>query len=328
MIVRQDAIKKVDKTTILFFPTLDCNLRCSYCNYYSNQNSFCPDKGKARAIKPVRHWFEWITFFEQYRPYHLEFSGGEPLLYRDFAKLIAHITYTSTWAITSNGLLDIPDGLDLSKCISWTNSFHEYTGDRLDTFERNLEMLTNSGCKPSVTIVATPNNLKEKEIKYFTEQKYRVNLLRVIAKDVDWDTEHKAQWEKLQNIVSANHRVMLVIDQTTFDSYNFRTWDMCEAGITYFMASADGTIYRCYSDFIRDKPKGQMFETTLNKKAEPCKELCFSCGKDQEQKKYNLRRIIMPEELYGPVTGDEVFHPTPIDPIDLCVSRPKPMGKE
>jgi MoaA/NifB/PqqE/SkfB family radical SAM enzyme len=81
-------------------PTLRCNLRCEFCRFVSNGDVF----GKADWL-PVEAWLDIIDQVAPYRPY-LCFTGGEPTLYPELGKLIAHAKARGLFTVlTTNGTM-------------------------------------------------------------------------------------------------------------------------------------------------------------------------------------------------------------------------------
>jgi MoaA/NifB/PqqE/SkfB family radical SAM enzyme len=79
-------------------PTLRCNLRCEFCRFVSNGDVF----GKADWL-PVEAWLDIIDQVAPYHPY-LCLTGGEPTLYPDLPKLIAHAKARGLFTVlTTNG---------------------------------------------------------------------------------------------------------------------------------------------------------------------------------------------------------------------------------
>jgi MoaA/NifB/PqqE/SkfB family radical SAM enzyme len=79
-------------------PTLRCNLRCEFCRFVSNGDVF----GKADWL-PIEAWLDIIDQVAPYRPY-LCLTGGEPTLYPELAKLIAHAKARGLFTVlTTNG---------------------------------------------------------------------------------------------------------------------------------------------------------------------------------------------------------------------------------
>ncbi|MEM2144665.1 MAG: radical SAM protein [Candidatus Jordarchaeaceae archaeon] len=78
--------------------TNTCNLKCKYC--YANSNRY-------NALKDIslENWINILTECHKRGLRAVEVTGGEPLLYRDFLKLLEFISKLFIFEINTNGLL-------------------------------------------------------------------------------------------------------------------------------------------------------------------------------------------------------------------------------
>jgi hypothetical protein len=151
--------------------------------------------------------------------------------------------------------------------------------------------------KPSVSLVVRPDELDkvEKWTKYFTEKNNVVNLLPELNPGVDW--RGTPEWKRLESISKKYKRVNLIDDESIPKSFEFKKYDYCTAGMHYFCAISDGTIYRCYSDMIRGDSIGNIFEFRPDTEPRRCGKECLGCAIDHRQEKWNEpSRLIIPEE--------------------------------
>jgi len=239
--------------------------------------------GKDHELGRELRWFEWLVYFSRLRPYKLELTGGEPTLWGDLPEFVAHIPEGCYWAVTSNTLAGVTGQVPLRRCTDWTASFH---GKQLEKFTENLFRTARAGLPPSVSLVATPDNLDEVErlLAHF-EGKFRVNLLRELNPGVDWDGENREDWIRLRDMAQA-HKANLVVEEIP-PSYDFPTWKTCDAGHKYICAAPDGTVYRCYSDMMLrpEEPMGHISDFEPLPPGSPCGKPCAGCAADFRQKK-------------------------------------------
>jgi len=226
-------------------------------------------------------WWEWLKGLERFRPYHLEFSGGEPLLYKDFKTLIAHIPRDSTWAITSNSLLDV-SGIDMEKCICWTASYHWKNEDK---FLDNMKRLNWSGIRPKISIVVEKNKFDEciEKAWFFKHKGFGVNLLRELNEGVNW--EGSKEWEKLIELRSAGFNV---VEEDIPAKYEFSRGYICDAGKTYFAVMPDGKVYTCYSAAMCGESIGNIFDVIPKIDSFECFHECMACAMDY---KFRIKKI-------------------------------------
>ena len=266
--------------TFLFIPTMRCNLACPYCHFKPDAHGF-DGYGKFHKIDVELPWWQWLRDLERFRPYFLEFTGGEPLMWKNFKVFIAHLPYDAKWAITSNTLLDV-SGIDLAKCVSWTASFHYGQSAR---FIENLECLGRC-VKPSVSLVVEKARLERALVmaRYFAGRGYRVNLLRQLTPDIDWRIG--SEWDALKQ--QARQCGYNLVEDDIPPAYEFPKGFYCEAGTNYFCAMPDGKVYRCYSQAMLGEPLGSMADFEPLKEATECHVSCLGCAKDFAARKKKI----------------------------------------
>ncbi len=218
-------------------------------------------------------WHEWKCHLEKITPYHLEMSGGEPLLYNGIVDLIKNINTASTWAITSNTLLYDP-ALDLSRCKHWTASWHGY---KKEQFIENVVAIDDRGCPLSVSIVVEFANVDKwlQDAYDFRNLGLQVNLLRELNKNVDWNGTK--EWQK---VVEMRRYGFNVVEDDIPASYTFQRGFMCGGGADYLCAMPDGQAFRCYSEAMLGEPIGHIGEVELQGKEYECKSKCLACALD------------------------------------------------
>jgi MoaA/NifB/PqqE/SkfB family radical SAM enzyme len=270
------------KNTFLMMPTMRCNFSgapgCVYCHFkvqaIKDDVYSWKGYGKIHHIEREVRWFDWLRYLDRFRPYHLEFSGGEPLMYKDFKQLVAHIPDGSTWAITSNTILDTA-GISPVNCVAWTASYH---GMRKNIFLDGLDNLRRHGFHPSVSIVAEFKKIDQAVIDamFFHGKGYQVNLLRELNPGVNW--EHTKEWHALEAMQKLGFNV---VEADIPPKYEFESGFECTAGQNYFCAMPDGSIYPCYSRAMDTvMPLGFIEDFQPLSKAQECRSKCMGCALD------------------------------------------------
>jgi len=269
--------------TFLFIPTMRCNLACHYCHFRPDKGGF-EGYGKYHPLDSELRSWEWLAALERFRPYFLEITGGEPLMWKDFKDFIALLPPDATWAITSNSLLAV-EGCDLSKCLSWTASFHY--GHSVE-FAKTLRNLSRS-IKPRVSLVVEKEQVERDIIlaRLFAGNGYGVNLLRELNPGVDW--QKGPQWSKLK--AESTARGFNLVEEDIPPSYNFPQGHLCKAGMRYFCAMPDGKVYRCYSHAMLGEPLGYIGDFEPLTEAADCYVPCLGCAKDFAARKVKIADV-------------------------------------
>ena len=129
-----------EKTKIYFIPTWQCPLQCGYCDYRTVSAGRGGDEGNGYKLECFGNDYyieseidynDWLCSLNIYKPFHLEITGGEPLMYEGFPELINGLPEGCTWAVTANTLLSSEiKKLHFDKCPSWTASYHDVAKDK------------------------------------------------------------------------------------------------------------------------------------------------------------------------------------------------------
>ena len=93
----------------VLFPTLECNLRCSYCYLHGKKTRPIVD-----SLKGVHYWNEWIDGLKWFEKNvceidSIDFSGGEPFLYKDIIPLLKGLLQKYGRLNLTSNLEKIPD---------------------------------------------------------------------------------------------------------------------------------------------------------------------------------------------------------------------------
>lgn len=268
----------------LFFPTMRCNLKCSYCHFKVDLQDGAytwAGYGKEHVIEKEVSAEEMILFLSPFAPYHVEMTGGEPTIWRDFKKFVSMIPHGSTWAVTSNTLGNVAE-IDFSKCKSWTASWH---GVNFDKFMDNVKSIKGRYPFISVSIVIQKEKFLEglNSVFLFASQGIRPNVLRELNPGVDW--RGTKEWELLSNIKKCG---VNVVEEDIPPSFDFEKGYACEGGVSYFAVMPDGTLYRCYSDAMRNQPIGTIHGFERETELYECKKECLGCAMDHKARRKKI----------------------------------------
>lgn len=267
---------------VLMMPTMRCNLTCDYCHFRVDQaaksyhwTGYGKDHEVPQEVDPA----DLIKFVNKIGAAHYEFTGGEPLLYKGFKDLILNLPAGSTWAITSNTLID-PAGIDMSKCKFWTASYHA-GGDR-DKFKEHIRYLRDTFGRVAVSFVVPFDDVREtltKAVMMRAELQVQTNLLRELNPGVSWtDTD---EWSMLIGMRAMGFNV---VEDDIPEAYVFDKGWLCHGGEDYICVMPEGNVYRCYSEAMDGKPIGTVTDFELAKEPYDCYRECYGCAFDHKSR--------------------------------------------
>lgn len=265
-------------TTVLFFPTMRCQLKCEYCHFKTEARKIpytWSGYGKEHVIEREVEAQDVLKFLEPFLPYHIEFSGGEPLLWEGFKEFVAGVPAGGRWAITSNTLEPVDD-IDFKRCMCWTASCHHDT----PRFRENIAKV-RAHVPVGVSFVVRKDmddiRAKEKIALEYQVLGVRPNILRELNPGVDWVPSK--EWDAVLDM-RVNHNFHVVEDEIPPD-YNFKSGFLCYAGQRYMAIMPDGQVYRCYSDAMDGESMGSVAKgVLLYVAAHECRRPCFGCALD------------------------------------------------
>lgn len=142
-----------------------CNLRCPHCFMRSGQ----PFKNEL----PKDEWLRILSEFKAEGGESVTFSGGEPLMNRDFDAILRHAsTIGLATTVLSNGILWTKDRIDalapfISEIQISIDGFDEDSNAKIrgvghfDRVVRNVILMANSGIRTSVATTFTFKNLQD-----------------------------------------------------------------------------------------------------------------------------------------------------------------------
>jgi len=268
---------------ILLYPTMRCNLKCPYCHFGVEHQ----ERGYTWSGYEKDHYIEseispdrFLKFIKDNAPMHIEFSGGEPTLYKGFKRLVNMLPCGCSWAITSNTLTDI-QGVDFEKCISWTASGHVYN----DIFKKNIAYIKSKTPNVSVSMVMTMKGFDKcvQRAQGLAELRIRVNLLRELNPGVNW--EKTKEWETLVKMRAWGYNV---VEDDIPGSFEFDSGYMCRGGSEYIAIMPDGLVYRCYSEAMNGQPIGKVKNFKFEPEPFKCDRPCLGCGEDHKARLFKL----------------------------------------
>lgn len=236
-----------------------CNLRCEYCffDYYNKEN---PLVGKYSPEEIYQ------KFKETRKNWYLFLSGGEPLLYPNFNKLVNllrqdHGIQIST-NLSNNKVKSFAEEVGPENICLINASLHipEKNKNSLKKFIQNYHILREKGFEIMVSYVTYPPllpTLKE-DFKKLKEEGisnlHPITFQGVYNKKI-YPKEYTINELKLIDSLSLEPFERLITkDETYFKGLE------CRAGRDYFYMELDGEVYNCAT--IR-KSHGNLFEGTF-----------------------------------------------------------------
>ena len=275
-------------TIVLFFPTMRCQLKCEYCHFKTEAHKIpytWSGYDKEHKIEQEIGAKEALAFLEPFLPYHIEFSGGEPLLWQGFKEFVTGIPPGGRWAITSNTLESV-DEIDFKRCMCWTASCHH----DIPRFRDNMAMVRDKvPCSVSFVVRKDMRDIgaKAKVAQEYQDMGIRPNILRELNPGVSW--EGSKEWEVVQALRFKGYHV---VEEEIPPDYNFKSGFLCYAGQRYMTIMPDGKVYRCYSEAMTGDPIGNI-GTPFRFDMEPheCWRPCFGCSVDYHAHLKKLEKV-------------------------------------
>jgi len=272
----------------LVLPTMRCQLQCKYCHFTWHKEGggyIWTGYQKAHEIKREMDAQELLVALAPFAPYHVEFTGGEPLLWDGFVEFVAHVPEGSQWAITSNSLLAKTREIDLSRCTNWTASYHETA---IDKFVDNLIALRERFPHIAVSQVVRKETVYAclEKAELFSALGFQPNLLRELNPGVSWDGS--PEWAQL---VESRKLGYNVVEDDIPPDYTFESGFLCEGGHNYFAIMPDGKVYKCYSEAMHENPVGTLADFKAGEAASDCHAECLGCALDHRARVKKLEAV-------------------------------------
>jgi hypothetical protein len=253
--------------------------KCPYCPYslnkqtnrliYNNQETSSDERAEASDL---------IGFFcENYEEMgrHLEVSGGEALMRKDIAFILAAIQHG--WAMTSNTLHDsaieaiISTGA-IRRCTSWTASWHPCSGQEVK-YARNIKALAASGHQARATVVISKQTIENLAST--------VEFLRSLPLGgINWHLDTHGDPLAVPMLKACADSILG--DGAAYLAGPAPRGRLCNRHDKLMAVSPDGTLYQCVTFAYQNKfPITRVSaKTSLAKlplRIEWCDEECFAC---------------------------------------------------
>ena len=280
---------------IVLNPTWRCNLadevgKCPYCPNLVRENGHKVEFYWGLGMNEVSREAttkEWLDFFSRLPLSLIDICGGEPLIWDGLPELVEGLPKGFSWTISSNCLgAEVIERLDLTRCVSWTASFHPYAMGKADygnRFFQSLRVLSSRHLNVVVSIMAYPVNIHWLPfwIEAFEGWDFPVNIQPYENPCYDW-REHPDKLEALMELKGHMSDEKLPFwDKTPANR-------MCSAGKDYIMTAPDGAVYRGNMALITGaKPMGTIFDDVdfLLKEPAYCGLPCSSsCDRERRDK--------------------------------------------
>jgi len=265
-----------------FCPTFRCNLNCSYC---PRDVKLAPDgksykvtfeDRKSFTIEEELPWAYLLHLLNRFRPYHMEITGGEPMLWSGFSPFLAHLPRDCSWAITTNTLVtDVVKTIDANTPpMVWSSSYHYHSDD---IFAENVNYLRTKGIPVKINMVLTPTNGEKiiEKLKFFQQLKLPAAIIPMIREGFTWK-EHTAIYNRFKNIGRELKSPYVAFVPTPINNCGAPPTKACCGGRNYFHLFPDGRLFRCLSDCWKDgvEPCGHLETFQPPKEEQPCEAGC------------------------------------------------------
>lgn len=235
---------------LIAFLTWRCGLGCPYCGYYLQPDGmslkYCPFQDKHTYVVEREitgdEWIKQLKHFAKLQ-YTIEFCGGEVTKHHDFVKIANSLPQ---WAITSN-TMNLPEGLDYSKCFSWTASLHYHIGDKgIQKFMNNVDIIASKVSSYSMTMVAMPNTIaRVKALSEMLTSKGIKNQQHVFYDDPSFSWyHHPKELKELETLPNVCYEKRL------FSWGQVKGSSMCRGGSGYITIGPDGKMFMCLTAML------------------------------------------------------------------------------
>ena len=253
--------------------------KCPYCPYslnkqtnrliYNNQETSRDERAEASDL---------IGFFcgnYEAMGRHLEVSGGEALMRKDVAFILAAIPHG--WAMTSNTLHEpaidaiIRTGA-IKRCSSWTASWHPCSGQE-ERYARNIRTLANAGRRPRATVV-----ISQETVERLPQTLEYLNSLPI--EGINWHLDTHRDPSLVTEIKASADKILG--EGVAYLAGPAPRGRLCNRHDKLMAVSPDGTLYQCVTFAYQNKfPITKVnAKTSLAKlplRIEWCDEECFAC---------------------------------------------------
>ena len=226
---------------VAFFPTLACNLQCSYCiNLHGAGSRYQQAK---RANLTPEEWIQATNRLILRDDLPLTFQGGEPTLYKGFYKIVNEVKEEIKMDLLTNMAFDVdefienvPVGRFLREApyAAIRVSYHPGQNDINDLIKKTLKM-QEAGFRVGLYGVLIPDNAIERHILEVKETCLKLNI--------DFRTKEFLGVYKGQLYGTFKYE----------NSINSGQMLHCECKTTELIVDPGGYVYKCHADLYQGR---------------------------------------------------------------------------
>ena len=247
---------------IAVFPTMRCNLNCSFC-----LNTFSQDFNRTR-FKEIsgQDWVKALNRIKTRKEVPITFSGGEPFLHPDFLHILNNLKSDLNIDILSNlynktlvqNFLDNVSPDKITRDAPYASIRVSYHPEQMDPklLIENAKLLQDSGFKVGIYSVQYPSSA---QLQAITQMQFR-------CKDEDIDFRLKD--------FTGQYKDELYGDYSKHpDSVNSKELKRRLCKISELLIGPDANVYKCHRDlYSEENPVGNLLnqEFQIEDKFRPC----------------------------------------------------------
>jgi len=226
---------------VAFFPTLACNLRCSYCiNLHGAGSRYQQAK---RANLTPEEWIQATNRLILRDDLPLTFQGGEPTLYKGFYKIVNEVKEEIKMDLLTNMAFDVDEFIENVPVWRFLReapyaairaSYHPGQNDINDLIKKTLKM-QEAGFRVGLYGVLIPDNAIERHILEVKETCLKLNI--------DFRTKEFLGVYKGQLYGTFKYENPINSDQMLH----------CECKTTELIVDPGGYVYKCHADLYQGR---------------------------------------------------------------------------
>lgn len=227
----------VSKVRFTWNISYDCNYRCSYCFFDGRWDEYKKRNVYLSVDDWVRHW---NRIYEKHQQIFLIITGGEPLIYPNFIKLVNRLSVMCFHInISTNASTDLKKFVEeiephkVSISLSFQREF-----DSLDTFIEKVKLIRKYNFDGCLNLVAYPPFLEKlqndrKQLMSEVDEEFKVIPFFGRYKNIEYPAGYTQEERKL-----------IGINDEWFKKVK-RKGSLCSAGHTSALIFPDGKVARC-----------------------------------------------------------------------------------
>ena len=226
---------------VAFFPTLACNLQCSYCiNLHGAGSRYQQAK---RANLTPEEWIQATNRLILRDDLPLTFQGGEPTLYKGFYKIVNEVKEEIKMDLLTNMAFDVDEFIENVPVWRFLReapyaairvSYHPGQNDINDLIKKTLKM-QEAGFRVGLYGVLIPDNAIERHILEVKETCLKLNI--------DFRTKEFLGVYKGQLYGTFKYE----------NSINSGQMLHCECKTTELIVDPGGYVYKCHADLYQGR---------------------------------------------------------------------------